>query len=438
MPPTNKPSSASGLGALVPDLLQPVRRLAGRIQTAMRPVTLAMEPVTRVVRSLLACVSSLGWAVAVLGVGFWVAGAILGWLELGVAAVVLLLILAISALFAIGRAKLAVTLEADPQRVVVGQSAMASLDVTNIAKAPLLPLGIELPVGERVANFLTPLLSAGDTHSEIIGIPTSERCVIGIGPLRTQRGDPFGLIRREVIWTDRIELFVHPSTVPLAGLGAGLLRDLEGQTSNEVSMSDLAFHALREYVPGDDMRYVHWRSSARRSTTSGQNQFLVRQFLDTRRSHVVVATDVTESSYAGAEEFETAISCGASIAVRAIQDEMDLTVVCGHHAATRPVPYQALDTFSRAAWSDRALSDVIQHLPTLAPDMSVVVMVTGSAAPLIDLLRCRSYLPVEVRMLAIQVRHGAKVSLNEAPGVTVLTVGSLSQLPPAIAGGIMQ
>jgi len=229
--------------------------------------------------------------------------------------------------------------------------------------------------GERVANFLTSMLSAGDTHSEIIGIPTSERCVIGIGPLRTQRGDPFGLIRREVTWTDRIELFVHPSTVPLAGLGAGLLRDLEGQTSNEVSMSDLAFHALREYVPGDDMRYVHWRSSARRSTTSGQNQFLVRQFLDTRRSHVVVATDVTESSYADADEFETAISCGASIAVRAIQDEMDLTVVCGDHAATRPVPYQALDTFSRATWSDRSLSDVIQHLPTLAPDMSVVVMV---------------------------------------------------------------
>src|SRR5664280_1810030 len=147
MPPTNKPSSASGLGALVPDLLQPVRRLAGRIQTAMRPVTLAMEPVTRVVRSLLACVSPLGWAVGVLGAGFWVAGVLLGWVELGVAAVVLLLILAIGALFTIGRAKLTVTLEADPQRVVVGQSAMASLDVTNIAKAPLLPLGIELPVG---------------------------------------------------------------------------------------------------------------------------------------------------------------------------------------------------------------------------------------------------------------------------------------------------
>ena len=39
--------------------------------------------------------------------------------------------------------------------------------------------------------------------------------------------------------------------------------DLEGVPSDQLSMSDLAFHALREYVPGDDLRHVHWRSSAK-------------------------------------------------------------------------------------------------------------------------------------------------------------------------------
>ena len=60
-------------------------------------------------------------------------------------------------------------------------------------------------------------------------------------------------------------------------------------------MSDLAFHALREYQPGDDRRYVHWRSSAK------HGRLLVRQFLDTRRSHLAVVVD-TDPGYAGGED----------------------------------------------------------------------------------------------------------------------------------------
>ena len=99
------------------------------------------------------------------------------------------------------------------------------------------------------------------------------------------RGDPLGLVRRTVRWTDVTELFVHPRTVSLESLGAGLLRDLEGETTQDLSMSDLAFHALREYQPGDDRRYIHWRSSAK------AGRLLVRQFLDTRRSHLSVVVD---------------------------------------------------------------------------------------------------------------------------------------------------
>lgn len=103
------------------------------------------------------------------------------------------------------------------------------------------------------------------------------------GPAVSVRGDPLGFVRITVGMTDRVELFVHPVTVPLEPLGTGPPRDLEGCTTNDVSMSYLAFYALREYVPGDDRRHIHWRSTAKLATSTQDGRFLVRQYLDSRR-----------------------------------------------------------------------------------------------------------------------------------------------------------
>ena len=46
------------------------------------------------------------------------------------------------------------------------------------------------------------------------------------------------------------EVLVRPPMTPLDSLAGGLLRDLEGVTTDAITASDLAFHALREYVPG--------------------------------------------------------------------------------------------------------------------------------------------------------------------------------------------
>ena len=144
------------------------------------------------------------------------------------------------------------------------------------------PIRLELRVGAAVARFNLPSLASGRQHDELFVIPTSRRAVVEVGPARTVRGDPLGLLRREVAWTGVTELFVHPRIVGLDPLGSGLLRDLEGQSSNDISMSDLAFHTLRDYAAGDDRRYIHWRTSAR------TGQLMVRQFVDTRRIHATI------------------------------------------------------------------------------------------------------------------------------------------------------
>lgn len=420
------------------DAASPRRDRLERLRLAWASLSDAARPVSDPVRDALACVSTLGWTTAAAGAAALVVGWVLGWHEFRVLGASLLVLMALSLLFLVGRTQLEVDFELDPERLVVGDSAMGRVEVTNVARTPLLPLALEVPVGESAARFTLPGLAPRTSFEDIMVIPTSARGVIEVGPVRTQRGDPFGLVRREVEWTGLTELFVHPRTIALETLGSGLLRDLEGQTTSDVSMSDLAFHTLREYEPGDDRRYIHWRSSAKVSGASGQGAFLVRQFLDTRRSHVAVVVDVAESSYRSADQFELALSCGASVTLRALADEMETTIVCGQHVAVQPAPHTALDAYSRAAFGDWTLPAATGRLGTLAPDVSAVVLVTGPQTTFETLRRARAYLAPQVRLVVVQVVPDTPLSLREASGLLVVTIGDLSELPLVLAGGVTQ
>ena len=427
-PPRRPRAAFSGVAAQI-------RGLARQGWAALEPVREAARPVLSVAKEWVGIVSGLGWLLAAAAVVFTYLGARFGWREFSYAAAVMFAIVIGSAAFAIGRTRLRVEFDVAPQRIEVGEAAAVRFSVRNEATMPLLPIGLEFAVGDSQASFTLPTLAPNAGFEDVAVIPGVRRSVVTLGPVTTQRGDPFGVIRREVVWTDPIELFVHPKTVPLEPLGAGLLRDLEGRTTQDISMSDLAFHTLRDYVPGDDRRYIHWRSTAKFSGIGDGERFLVRQFLDTRRSHIAVVTDVSADSYRSPEEFELAISVGASIAVRALTDEMDLTVICGEHAAVQPVIFQALDTYSRAELGDWRLAPATGRLNHLAPDASVVILITGPNCGFEQFQQARAFLPREVATLAITVADGGEISLREAVGLTVLSIGGLADLPQAMAGG---
>src|SRR5690606_22953750 len=110
--------------------------------------------------------------------------------------------------------------------------------------------------GSTVHRYAVKALAAGASDEESFTIRTERRGVIAVGPATTLRGDPLGLVSRDMTWTPLREILVRPPLIPVESLGAGLLRDLEGVSTDAVSQSDLAFHALREYVPGDDLRHI--------------------------------------------------------------------------------------------------------------------------------------------------------------------------------------
>lgn len=323
-------------------------------------------------------VTRLGWSVALLAPVCWVAAWLTGWEELAVAAGTLLALVVLASLFAIGRSDYEVELMLDPQRVGVDDPSHCVLVVRNAGSRASLPASVELGVGEAVHALRVPALASGSEHRDQFAAPTDKRAVITIGPASTVRGDPAGLIRRVHRWTSSIDLFVHPRLAPLDRLGSGFLRDLEGQTTQDLSPSDVAFHTLREYVPGDDLRHIHWKTTARIGT------LMVRQFVDTRRSLLAVLLSTDAAEFAGETEFELAVSMAASIGVRSLRDGQTVRAVVGEHEIPSSTPVALLDAAAGITARDGAggLVRTVSRANRVAADASLVVAVTGSSVPL--------------------------------------------------------
>ncbi len=383
---------------------------------------------------MLGPVSPLGWGVLVAAVLSGLAGWSLGWIEFTYAAAALVTLFALACLLTIGRTRLEVRLRVHPTRVRAGDAAAAEVQVRNLGRFPLPPIPLELPTGDSATVLLMPMLSRGGVHDELVILPTEKRGVYPIGPATTLRGDPFGLVRRAVAWTPTIELFVHPRTVYVDPFTSGVLRDLEGQTTNDVSASDLAFHGLREYVPGDDRRHIHWLSTAKRSSSGGQADLMVRQFLDTRRTHVGLVVDCNETAYAVATDFEAALEAGASIAQRAVGDKVDLTLGTGPFVLRSPKGHTAMDVLARARLGGERVDLVAGTLTRLSPSMSTVVIVTGAAADLTSVHRAIASFPPGMRVLVLRFDAGSEIRRQRSSGAMLITFGDLGDLNKALAG----
>nr|WP_306442136.1 DUF58 domain-containing protein [Nocardioides agariphilus] len=373
-------------------------------------------------------VNPVGWTVLAAGVVLAVAAALTDWREVAVLAAACLLVFALALPFLLGRTNVRVDVVLQPERVAAGDSVAASVRVRNIATHGLLPTVLELGVGSMVHRYGVPRLGPDEAHEESFTIRTERRGVIPVGPATTRRGDPLGMLSRDVEWTDVVEILVRPPMVPLDSLGAGLLRDLEGVAIDAVSQSDLAFHTLREYVPGDDLRHVHWRSSAKVMSSTAASRLLVRQYLDTRRSHVALVVDDRPSVWADARDFETAMSVSASIIVRATLDEFDTSFVCGTRASSGLTGHLALDSVCRADFGDVGLVASAHRAAVVAPDTSLLFLVSGGAVDFDDFQRSLTAFPPQVRRFALIVDPSKPSRITETGGLVVVRVADVDDL----------
>lgn len=362
-----------------------------------------MNQVLSTLRRAVATVTPLGWTVAALGVLAWLAGAVFGWQELMIVAATCLVLFVVAALFTFGKVDLSSSLHVEPARVVVGERAAGSLTMRNESKRHSRGVRVELPVGAASAVFQVPRLASGAEHEELFVVPTARRAVIPVGPITTVQGDPLGLFRRTRVWSETYEIFVHPATVALDTIAAGLVRDLEGQTTNHLSNSDIAFHTLRDYVPGDDRRHVHWKTSAK------LDKLMVRQYVDTRRSHIAVMLSTDPADYVDDDEFELAVSCAASIAQQTLRDGQTLSVFAGTTELPATNPRHLFDHFSRVEETpDHGGADeCFATARRLAPDASVGALAVGSTRDIGDLHRASTRASLDTSVVVLHCKSGS-------------------------------
>ncbi|GGH42264.1 DUF58 domain-containing protein [Microbacterium album] len=370
--------------------------------------------------------SRLGWAVVAVAVVAAVVAGALGWAEFLAIAVTGGAAIVLAVAFVIGRAVYRVDVDLASARVVVGEQAVGRLRVRNIARRASPATRIELPVGRGTAHFRVSRLAPDQEQEELFTIPTARRAVLTVGPVTSVRTDPLGLLRREVTWTRPRDLYVHPRTVALANDTIGLLRDLEGLETRELANDDVSFHALREYAPGDDLRHVHWKSTARTQT------MMIRQFEQTRRSHLVVALSTSAAEYAGEDEFELAVSATGSIGVGALRDGTTLSMLAAGAELPSPTRSRLLDGLSGIEQSGAGIDAVARSVATLAATASVVVLVTGSGASLADVRGAALRVPPTARTVCVRAADGGELRRRMIGDVVTVDVPELSALRAAM------
>ncbi|MEQ1788705.1 MAG: DUF58 domain-containing protein [Acidimicrobiales bacterium] len=251
-----------------------------------------------------------GWLVGLGAVLLLVMGRVLGLVELfalGVVAAALLIGAAL--LVTSARLELEVGRAVHPARVHVGTSSRVDLTVRNLRATGTPVLRLRDPVsGTRGADLLVPPLGRGERTVAAYRLPTDRRGLVQIGPLDVVVGDPFGLTSVGTVAAPMVALTVYPHIDQIDPLPYTTGHDpLAGaRQPNSLGRTGEDFYALRPYVVGDDLRRIHWPSSAR------HDELLVRQNELPWQGRTTVLLDVRKAAHHG-DSLEVAVSAAASI-----------------------------------------------------------------------------------------------------------------------------
>jgi uncharacterized protein (DUF58 family) len=269
----------------------------------------------------------LARSVALLVAGPVLIGAALrfGYPPLVVLGAAALLAVPVAVLYLVRRPALSVARVVAPDRVQRGEASTATLTVRNTGRFAAGPLVARDRCGGDRVSVPLPRLSPRHDTTTTYAVPTAVRGVVHVGPLNLVRTDPLGLVRWVRTLGGTARVWVYPRAYPLTAVPVGVMRSLDGRI-DRVPHGSITFDSLREYVVGDELRRVHWRTSAR------IGELMVREHLDTSLPRLVVLLDDRAGAYPSGEpggttdSFEAACEAAASVIAAAAREELPVAL----------------------------------------------------------------------------------------------------------------
>ena len=216
----------------------------------------------------------------------------------------------------------------DPPRVAAESRSTVTIRLENVSRLPTGLLLVEdtIPyvLGGRprvLVNRLMPRRPVNVGYD----VTSHARGRYTVGPLTVRLLDPFGLCELHRSFTATDVLVVTPTVVPLPAVRlTGEWAGAGESSARSVATAGEDDAATREYRQGDDLRRIHWRSTARRG------ELTVRREEQPWQSRAAVLLDSRTMAHVGegsASSFEWGVSAAASIALHLARSGFSLRLV---------------------------------------------------------------------------------------------------------------
>ena len=380
-------------------------------------------------KTLVGAVTTTGWAVITLVIVGLALAVAFQWVEALACALAGVVALVLAAMRVAWRPPHVVSIRVPNERIVAGQTAVGEISVRNERARSVRSGIIELPIGTGTGEFVVPPLGAHETWDEMFLISSRHRGLINVGPARAVRSDALGLLRRVRMWDEPVLLHVHPRTVRVPFDATGFQLDVEGVATGKLSSSDVSFHALRDYEPGDDRRAVHWQSTAR------LGKLIVRQYEETHRSHHVIVLDTSRDAW-DHDAFETAVSVAGSLGLANLRESRPVSLTTTEGWLPSGIAMRMLDALSEVkARSFGDLSRRVREAVAQRPGVSALTLIVGPNVTDIEAAHLARLAPIDVPVSIIRIgAEGVRARRDLGRGV-LLDCSTLDDLPRIIVAG---